>query len=119
MMTRWNVQSSCHAGEHIVENSGKLTALDGLLAKLHSDEENHKVLVFSQMTRMLDIVQDYLHYRGYTYQRLDGSVRVDEAVGTHAHTRRNECVRAHEHTLPQPHNHVNARACAHTTHRMW
>lgn len=63
-------------GEHIVENSGKLALLDKLLAKLH--KEGHKVLLFSQMTRMLDIVQDYMHYRGYNYERLDGSVRGEE-----------------------------------------
>jgi SNF2 family DNA or RNA helicase len=27
---------------------------------------------------MLDIVQDYMHYRGYNYERLDGSVRGEE-----------------------------------------
>jgi SNF2 family DNA or RNA helicase len=30
------------------------------------------------MTRMLDILQDYLHFKGYTYERLDGSVRGEE-----------------------------------------
>jgi SNF2 family DNA or RNA helicase len=77
-------------GEHIVENSGKLALLDKLLAKLH--KEGHKVLLFSQMTRMLDIVQDYMHYRGYNYERLDGSVRGEErflaidrfTAGTHS-----------------------------------
>jgi SNF2 family DNA or RNA helicase len=80
------------AGEHIVENSGKLALLDKLLAKLH--KEGHKVLLFSQMTRMLDIVQDYMHYRGYNYERLDGSVRGEErflaidrfTAGTHTHS---------------------------------
>ncbi|XP_016127586.1 chromodomain-helicase-DNA-binding protein 1-like [Sinocyclocheilus grahami] len=38
----------------------------------------HRVLLFSQMTRMLDILQDYLEYRGYSYERLDGSVRGEE-----------------------------------------
>jgi SNF2 family DNA or RNA helicase len=47
-----------------------------LLAKLK--KENHRVLLFSQMTRMLDIVQDYLDYRNYTYERLDGSVRGED-----------------------------------------
>lgn len=48
-------------GDHIIANSGKLTVLDKLLPKLQL--EGHRVLIFSQMTRMLDIVQDYLHYR--------------------------------------------------------
>ncbi|XP_071807715.1 chromodomain-helicase-DNA-binding protein 1-like [Asterias amurensis] len=63
-------------GEHLVESSGKLHLLDQLLVFLH--QRNHKVLLFSQMTRVLDILQDYLGYRGYSYERLDGSVRSEE-----------------------------------------
>ena len=79
-------------GDHLIENSGKLWLLDKLFPKLQAEvkkqtkQQGHKVLVFSQMTRMLDIVQvsllshkqDYLHYRQYAYERLDGSVRGDE-----------------------------------------
>src|SRR5215469_12025265 len=63
-------------GEHLVEASGKLTVIDQLLTYLH--QTGHKVLLFSQMTRVLDIIQDYLGYRGFTYERLDGSVRAEE-----------------------------------------
>ncbi|XP_056316116.1 chromodomain-helicase-DNA-binding protein 1-like [Danio aesculapii] len=63
-------------GEHLVEASGKLSLLDSMLAYLQ--EGGHHVLLFSQMTRMLDILQDYLEYRGYSYERLDGSVRGEE-----------------------------------------
>ncbi|GAA6112301.1 chromodomain-helicase-DNA-binding protein 1-like isoform X1, partial [Tachysurus ichikawai] len=42
------------------------------------DFRGHKVLLFSQMIRMLDILQDYLAYRSYTYERLDGSARAEE-----------------------------------------
>ena len=63
-------------GEHLVEASGKLLLLDQLLT--HLKDNGHRVLIFSQMTRMLDIVQDYLGYRGYSYERLDGSVRGEE-----------------------------------------
>ncbi|XP_051561906.1 chromodomain-helicase-DNA-binding protein 1-like [Myxocyprinus asiaticus] len=63
-------------GEHLVEASGKLALLDTMLAYLQ--EGGHRVLLFSQMTRMLDILQDYLEYRGYSYERLDGSVRGEE-----------------------------------------
>ncbi|KFV42124.1 Chromodomain-helicase-DNA-binding protein 1-like, partial [Gavia stellata] len=38
----------------------------------------HRVLLFSQMTQLLDILQDYMDYRGYSYERLDGSVRGEE-----------------------------------------
>ncbi|XP_071368922.1 chromodomain-helicase-DNA-binding protein 1-like [Centroberyx affinis] len=63
-------------GEHLVEASGKLCLLDNMLAYLHKG--GHRILLFSQMTRMLDILQDYMEYRGYSYERLDGSVRGEE-----------------------------------------
>ncbi|XP_078088986.1 chromodomain-helicase-DNA-binding protein 1-like [Mustelus asterias] len=63
-------------GDHLVEASGKLHLLDKLLAFLHP--RGHRVLLFSQMTRMLDILQDYMEYRGYSYERLDGSIRSEE-----------------------------------------
>ncbi|XP_007459437.1 PREDICTED: chromodomain-helicase-DNA-binding protein 1-like isoform X1 [Lipotes vexillifer] len=61
-------------GGHLIEASGKLHLLDKLLAFL----EGHRVLLFSQMTQMLDILQDYMDYRGYSYERVDGSVRGEE-----------------------------------------
>ncbi|XP_051021977.1 chromodomain-helicase-DNA-binding protein 1-like [Acomys russatus] len=63
-------------GEHLIEASGKLYLLDRLLAFLYS--RSHRVLLFSQMTHMLDILQDYMDYRGYSYERVDGSVRGEE-----------------------------------------
>ncbi|CAL8309519.1 unnamed protein product [Lota lota] len=63
-------------GEHLIEASGKMCLLDSLLSFLHKG--SHRVLLFSQMTRMLDILQDYMEYRGYSYERLDGSVRGEE-----------------------------------------
>jgi SNF2 family DNA or RNA helicase len=48
--------------------------LDKLLPKLKIG--NHKVLIFSQMTKMLDILEDYLNYYHYVYQRLDGTGNV-------------------------------------------
>lgn len=48
-----------------------LQFLDKLLRKLK--DENHKVLIFSQMTRQLDILEDYVATRGFEYERLDGS----------------------------------------------
>jgi len=49
-------------GEHLVEASGKLLVIDNLLKYLKT--AGHKVLMFSQMTHMLDVLQDYLGYRG-------------------------------------------------------
>jgi len=49
-------------GEHLVTASDKLVVIDQLLSYLRP--LGHKVLIFSQMTRVLDILQDYLGYRG-------------------------------------------------------
>ncbi|XP_044308373.1 chromodomain-helicase-DNA-binding protein 1-like isoform X2 [Varanus komodoensis] len=63
-------------GDHLIETSGKLSLLDKLLSFLYVG--GHRVLLFSQMTQMLDILQDYMDYRGYSYERLDGSIRSEE-----------------------------------------
>ncbi|XP_027289295.1 probable global transcription activator SNF2L1 isoform X5 [Cricetulus griseus] len=62
--------------EHIVSNSGKMVALDKLLAKIK--EQGSRVLIFSQMTRLLDILEDYCMWRGYEYCRLDGQTPHEE-----------------------------------------
>ncbi|XP_063940518.1 probable helicase CHR10 isoform X4 [Daucus carota subsp. sativus] len=63
-------------GEHLVQASGKLLILDQLLQKLH--DSGHRVLLFAQMTHTLDILQDFLELRKYSYERLDGSIRAEE-----------------------------------------
>ncbi|KAB2012900.1 hypothetical protein ES319_D09G122000v1 [Gossypium barbadense] len=61
--------------ERIILSSGKLVILDKLLTRLH--ETKHRVLVFSQMVRMLDILAEYLLLRGFQFQRLDGSTKAE------------------------------------------
>ena len=56
----------------LIASSGKMMLLDRLLTKLKKD--NHRVLIFSQMVKMLDILGDYLQLRGYQFQRLDGTI---------------------------------------------
>ncbi|KAI8812919.1 SNF2 family N-terminal domain-containing protein, partial [Cladochytrium replicatum] len=56
----------------LIMNSGKMVLLDKLLARLK--EGGHRVLIFSQSVRMLDIIGDYLSLRGYQFQRIDGGV---------------------------------------------
>ncbi|KAJ7962074.1 Helicase [Quillaja saponaria] len=63
-------------GEHLVQASGKLLILDQLLQKLH--DSGHRVLLFAQMTHTLDVLQDFLELRNYSYERLDGSIRAEE-----------------------------------------
>lgn len=57
--------------EHLIENSGKMVVLDKLLKKFKS--QGSRVLIFSQMVRMLDIIEDYLIWKDYKYCRLDGN----------------------------------------------
>merc|ERR1712051_712977 len=62
--------------DNIVEKSGKMKVLDQLLTALL--ERGHKVLIFSQMTRMLDILGDYLSYKKFTFSRLDGTMSFED-----------------------------------------
>uniref|UniRef100_A0A182LZ96 Helicase domino n=1 Tax=Anopheles culicifacies TaxID=139723 RepID=A0A182LZ96_9DIPT len=55
---------------------GKLQTLDRLLKKLKS--EGHRVLIFTQMTRMLDVLEAFLNYHGHIYLRLDGTTKVEQ-----------------------------------------
>eukprot|EP00300_Choanocystis_sp_HF-7_P017828 c19848_g1_i2.p1 GENE.c19848_g1_i2~~c19848_g1_i2.p1 ORF type:complete len:1335 (-),score=344.46 c19848_g1_i2:102-3599(-) len=57
--------------DELILNSGKLLLLDKLLVRLK--EKGHRVLIFSQMVRVLDILGTYLSGRHFTFQRLDGS----------------------------------------------
>ncbi|KAK2196858.1 bifunctional Helicase [Babesia duncani] len=63
-------------GEHLVENAGKLSLLDKLLYRLL--KSNSRILIFSQMSRMLDILEDYCRMRGYLYFRIDGNTSGEE-----------------------------------------
>ncbi|KAG8189233.1 hypothetical protein JTE90_013762 [Oedothorax gibbosus] len=57
----------------LIRCSGKLLLLDKLLCRLK--ETGHRVLIFSQMVRMLDILSEYLQLRHFSHQRLDGSIK--------------------------------------------
>ena len=50
-------------GPHLWENSGKMMLLHKLLVKLK--EKGSRVLIFCQMTRVLDILEDYMRFIGY------------------------------------------------------
>lgn len=56
--------------------AGKLQTLDILLRQLKAGA--HRVLIFTQMTRMLDVLEQFLNYHGHIYLRLDGSTRVEQ-----------------------------------------
>jgi chromodomain-helicase-DNA-binding protein 1 len=56
----------------LVMSSGKMVILNLFLERLKRD--GHRVLIFSQMVHMLDIIADFLTLKNYTYQRLDGTI---------------------------------------------
>ena len=56
-----------------VMTSGKMVLMDKLLPKLR--QEGHKVLIFSQMVKMLDLLSEYCDFRNFNYERLDGRIR--------------------------------------------
>jgi E1A-binding protein p400 len=55
---------------------GKLQTLDKLLRRLKS--EGHRVLIFTQMTKILDVLEAFLNFHGHIYLRLDGTTKVDQ-----------------------------------------
>ncbi|MGH0168715.1 UNVERIFIED_CONTAM: hypothetical protein FKN15_069244 [Acipenser sinensis] len=66
-------QSQSEHLQNLIRSSGKLVLLDKLLTRLR--ERGNRVLIFSQMVRMLDIIAEYLVIKHYPFQRLDGSIK--------------------------------------------
>ncbi|PRP86333.1 chromodomain helicase DNA binding protein [Planoprotostelium fungivorum] len=65
-------QSDEVLAEKLISSSSKFVFLDQLLARLR--ENGHRVLIFSQMTRVLDLLEDYMNIKNYPFERLDGGV---------------------------------------------
>uniref|UniRef100_A0A4W4EL23 DNA helicase n=1 Tax=Electrophorus electricus TaxID=8005 RepID=A0A4W4EL23_ELEEL len=59
-------------GSALTKSSGKLLLLQKMLRRLK--EGGHRVLIFSQMTKMLDLLEDFLENEGYKYERIDGGI---------------------------------------------
>ncbi|KAH8887721.1 hypothetical protein GQ53DRAFT_749400 [Thozetella sp. PMI_491] len=64
--------------EHLVYNSGKMLVLDKLLKRLQ--KQGSRVLIFSQMSRLLDILEDYCVFRQYKYCRIDGGTAHEDRI---------------------------------------
>uniref|UniRef100_A0A8C5A2V3 DNA helicase n=1 Tax=Gadus morhua TaxID=8049 RepID=A0A8C5A2V3_GADMO len=59
-------------GGSLTKAAGKLTLLQKMMRKLK--DNGHRVLIFSQMTKMLDLLEDFLENEGYKYERIDGGI---------------------------------------------
>ncbi|GAA5904621.1 uncharacterized protein JCM6883_003843 [Sporobolomyces salmoneus] len=64
--------------EHLVEAAGKMLVLDKLLKAMKA--KGSRVLIFSQMSRVLDILEDYCLFREYKYCRLDGGTAHEDRM---------------------------------------
>ncbi|KAJ5898905.1 hypothetical protein N7495_003649 [Penicillium taxi] len=64
--------------EHIIYNSGKMAILDKLLKRMK--EDGSRVLIFSQMSRVLDILEDYCAFREFNYCRIDGTTAHEDRI---------------------------------------
>lgn len=71
-------QSSMQIPEakRLIYDSAKLARLDTLLQALKAGD--HRVLIYFQMTRMMDLMEEYLIYRQHKYLRLDGSSKLED-----------------------------------------
>jgi len=64
--------------EHLIQNSGKMIILDKILHKMKA--QGSRVLIFSQMSRVLDILEDYSVFRGHKYCRIDGGTAHEDRI---------------------------------------
>lgn len=64
------------SNELLYRTSGKFELLDRMLPKLRAT--GHRVLIFFQMTQIMDIMEDFCLFRGYRHLRLDGSTKADD-----------------------------------------
>ena len=66
--------------EHLVQNAGKMVMLDKILDRMK--KSGSRVLIFSQMSRVLDILEDYCVFRGHAYCRIDGSTAHEDRISS-------------------------------------
>ena len=64
--------------EHLVYNAGKMIMLDKILTRMK--KQGSRVLIFSQMSRVLDILEDYCVFREHKYCRIDGSTAHEDRI---------------------------------------
>lgn len=64
------------SNDNLWRSAGKFELLDRVLPKFK--KSGHRVLMFFQMTQVMDIMEDFLRHRGLKYLRLDGSTKADD-----------------------------------------
>ena len=64
--------------EHLIYNAGKMVMLDRILVRMK--KQGSRILIFSQMSRVLDILEDYCVFREHKYCRIDGSTAHEDRI---------------------------------------
>ncbi|WVQ73853.1 hypothetical protein IAR50_003434 [Cryptococcus sp. DSM 104548] len=64
--------------QHLIDNAGKMVILDKLLTSMKA--KGSRVLIFSQMSRMLDILEDYCQFKNHQYCRIDGGTAHEDRI---------------------------------------
>lgn len=77
--------------DQLVKSSGKMVLMEKLLQKLF--DGGHKVLIFSQMVRVLDLLEELLKIKRYRYERLDGSTSSSSRLAAVDRFKRKSCQR--------------------------
>lgn len=73
------INPASETNDQIWRVAGKFELLDKVLPKFKNS--GHRVLIFFQMTQIMDIMEDFLRLRGMKYMRLDGSTKADDRTG--------------------------------------
>jgi len=66
--------------EHLINNAGKMVMLDKLLVRMK--RQGSRILIFSQMSRLLDILEDYCVFREFNYCRIDGGTAHEDRISS-------------------------------------
>eukprot|EP01117_Protostelium_nocturnum_P017066 TRINITY_DN687_c0_g4_i1.p1 TRINITY_DN687_c0_g4~~TRINITY_DN687_c0_g4_i1.p1 ORF type:complete len:1707 (+),score=771.90 TRINITY_DN687_c0_g4_i1:229-5349(+) len=72
ILTNVNEDDEQVYGGKLISSSSKFVFVDQLLTRLR--KEKKRVLIFSQMTRVLDLLEDYLNFKDWPFERLDGGI---------------------------------------------
>ncbi|KAI0693670.1 SNF2 family N-terminal domain-containing protein [Cytidiella melzeri] len=74
-----NVNPGGYINESLIRASGKIELLNRILPKFFAHD--HRVLIFFQMTKVMDIMEDFLKMMNWKYLRLDGGTKTEDRAG--------------------------------------
>jgi SNF2 family DNA or RNA helicase len=73
---KWNSLVDLPSHGRLVTDCAKMRIFAELIERMH--REKHRCLVFCQMTKMIDILEDFMTWKKFTYFRMDGSTTTQD-----------------------------------------